>query len=80
VGEDLEREAPLSSVEPFTATLGLQHNIGRFSYELIGTHAAEREQLNGTTTLRTPAYTIFDAYASAQLWSGCVFIRLRLPR
>jgi hemoglobin/transferrin/lactoferrin receptor protein len=66
-GEDLERDARLSSVEPFTATVGLQHSIGRLGYELIGTHAAAREQVNGATTLRTPAFTIFDAYATLQL-------------
>jgi len=66
-GQDLERDERLSSVEPFTATIGLQHDLGRFSYELIGTHAAAREQVNGTTTLHTPAYTIFDAYATLQL-------------
>ena len=66
-GKDLERDARLSSVEPFTATLGLQHNLGRIGYELVGTHAAEREQVNGTTTLHTPAYTVFDAYATLQL-------------
>jgi len=67
VGEDLERDERLASVEPFTATLGLQHDVGRFGYEIAGTYAAEREQVNGTSTLRTPAYTIFDAYATLQL-------------
>ncbi len=67
VGEDLERDARLSSVEPFTATLGLQQNVGRIGFEVVATHAAEREQVNGATTLRTPAYTIFDAYSTLQL-------------
>jgi len=68
-GKDAERDARLASVEPLTATLGLQHAVGRFDYEIVATHAAAREQLNGTTPLRIPSYTTFDIYTAFQLTS-----------
>ncbi|MGH9456189.1 MAG: TonB-dependent hemoglobin/transferrin/lactoferrin family receptor [Thermoanaerobaculia bacterium] len=64
-GDDLENDVRLASVEPFTATLGLQHDLGRFRYEIVATHAAERE--DEAMSLRTPAYTIVDAYASLRI-------------
>ncbi|MBV9493211.1 MAG: TonB-dependent hemoglobin/transferrin/lactoferrin family receptor [Acidobacteria bacterium] len=64
-GRNTETDARLASVEPFTATLGLQHTIGRFGYELVPTHAASRAQAD--TGLATPSYTILDAYTTLQI-------------
>lgn len=72
-GEDRSDGAPLASVDPATATLGLAYDAEGWGLELSGRFAGRRDRLPaapaGTRYFASPGYGVFDLYAHWSLGS-----------
>lgn len=69
-GEDRTADAPLESIAPPTASLGLAYDGGDWGVELAGRFAARRGRLPDPLLFQSPGYGVFDLYTHWQLGSG----------
>lgn len=78
-GEDRTSGAPLESVDPATATLGLAYARAHWGLELAGRFAARRDRMPdgpaGTAYFQSPGYGVLDLHAH---WTVAEQLRLNI--
>jgi hemoglobin/transferrin/lactoferrin receptor protein len=72
-GEDRTADAPLDSVDPPTATLGLNYDGERWGAELAGRFAGRKRRVSDPDSYRQPGYAAFDLYAHWNFAPGAKF-------
>ncbi len=69
-GEDRTADAPLESIDPPSASLGLAYDGERWGAELAGRFAARNDRLEDPALFRAPGYGVLDLYAHWRLAPG----------
>ncbi len=72
-GKDRSNDAPLDSVDPMTATVGLAYDTDAWGVELAGRFVDRKRRLSDADYYRQPGYGVLDLYAHWDFAPGAKF-------